>query len=336
MASPNVPTPHKRFWRIYDGRLDHGRASRARSEGVEVKAAFVVNARDKAKYVAKAVQSAISQTYPCHILLSDQSSTDGTFEAMLAASEMPHGAKHTVEIVRCPVKGPYSMATHNRHIDWLLDQTDAEWFFQCSADDYSLPGRVLACMEAIEHNRCSVIATNMWFSEPGQVPGLMTPRSQVAEGYVNAGFGMQSLVYGSCIAGYKRSFMKKIGPAPKNVTMDVYCGYLGALDDGYYVVGNEPMHVHQTVADVNNMGFQGKMRGAEAAGNKEELARLNELNHFQLFELYFSCKVAQQRLYPLAHPQDQNVPVQMMIDQAVGWYNRRSELHAAGLVPGVL
>ena len=308
----------------------------------EFRAAFVINARDKEKYVAQAVRGALAQDYPCHIILSDQGSKDRTkavmqeeVDAYLAAVG-EGSSKHKIEIVDCPVKGEYSMATQNRHVDWLVDQTEAEWFFQCSADDYSLPGRVSACMSATALMPCASVVTNQWFNDrPGEPVAADTPRSQMPGGYIPAGWGLTSLVFGSCIAAYKRSFLKKIGPAPGSVTMDVWCGYQAALDDGFVVVP-EPLHVHQRVADVKNMGFGGRLKGAELAQDWDGLARINELNHFQLFELYFECHLAQQSRYPLAHANDQSAPVNMMLGQAIGWYRKRKELHDKKLTPGIM
>lgn len=302
----------------------------------EYKAAFVVNARDKIKYVEKAVIGALSQDYPCHIILSDQGSEDGTYEKMLELSQtVTQGAKHRVEVVHCPVEGEYSMATQNRHVDWLVDQTEAEWFFQCSADDYSFSTRVSACMKAVALMPCASVVTNQYFTEPEKPLGDQTLRSQIPGGYIPAGLGLTNLVFGSCIAGYKRSFLKKIGPAPGSVTMDVWCGYQAAMDEGYVVVP-ELLHVHQKVADVRNMGFEGKLRGATADGDVDGLARLNELNHYQLFELYYECHLAQQNRYPLAHDNDKAAPISMMLGQAVSWYRRRKELHDKKIMPGVM
>lgn len=302
----------------------------------EFRAAFVVNARDKIKYVEKAVAGALAQDYPCHIILSDQHSTDGTFEKMCElTNSLPRGAKHKVEVLHCPVEGPYSMATQNRHVDWLIEQTDAEWWFQCSADDYSLPGRVSACMRSIAKMPCAAVATLQWFTTPDVAPTDMTPFSQMPGGYIPAGAGLLNLAYGSGIAGYKRSFLKKVGPAPGSVTMDVWLGYQAALDEGFVVVP-EKLHVHQEVADVMNMGFQGRMRGAEQKQDATLLAQLNELNHFQLFELYYECHVAQQHRYPLAHDSDKSAPISMMLGQSIAWHRRRKDLHDKGITPGVM
>jgi glycosyltransferase involved in cell wall biosynthesis len=322
-----------------------------------LKAAFVVNARNKAKYVARAVQSAFAQTHPCHILLSDQGSTDGTYEVMeRVAAETPiptHKVPrqppaeivldkeydevplHKVDLLRCPIEGKYGMVAANAHTVWLADQTDAEWIFQCSADDYSLPARVSTCMAAVARNDCAAVATTMFFTEPGQEVGPNTPMSQVpADGYVAAGAGMNALVFGSTIQGWRREFLLKIGSAG-NVTGDVFHGFLAAMDRGYYVINN-PQHVHVAHSDLENMGFQGKMRAAEKSGDKELMARINELNRFQLFELYYQIAVAANKHYPMAHDSDRAALTQMIINQAVGWYSERANLHANNWTPGVI
>lgn len=304
-----------------------------------MKAAFVINARDKEKHVAKCVQGALAQTYPCHILLSDQQSIDGTYEIMQKTVDeylekfVDREDEHKIDVLRCPIEGPYSMSSSNAHFDWLVDQTDAQWIFQCSADDWSLPGRVGACMHAVGAHACVAVGTNMKMLDP-QHPEKEQYAGLAESGHVSAGFGLRNLVFGSCIAGYRRDWLKKVGSAGA-VTMDVYYGFLASIDEGYYVVA-EPHHVHFMAADVNNMGFGGKLRGAELRGDKAEMARLNELNRFQLFELYYKTAERATKLYPMMHEQDRSSLIQSIVDQAVGWYNERKNLHRNGWRPAMM
>src|SRR3990167_2052528 len=90
----------------------------------------------------------------------------------------------------------------------------------------------------------------------GQVPVSGFPQTT---GYVAAGEGLLKLAYGSTIAGYRRGFLLWVGEQ-NDSTPDVYWGFLAALDKGFYVVAN-PQHVHCTHADVQNTGFQGRMKG---------------------------------------------------------------------------
>ena len=109
-----------------------------------MKAAFVINARQKAAYIVRAVRGALEQTYPCEIILSDQFSTDSTLTGMYDAVALFGKTHHTVKIVQCPIDMPFSMRAANAHMNWLWRQTspDCEFIFQSSADDYSLPDRV--------------------------------------------------------------------------------------------------------------------------------------------------------------------------------------------------
>ena len=301
-----------------------------------MKAAFAVNARDKEKHVARAVLGALQQTYPCHILLSDQGSTDRTYEVMEETVAKFGDHPHKVDMLRCPIKGKYGMDAGNAHMTWLVDQTDAEWFVQCSADDYSLPDRVRVCMIAAEQNPCSCVATTVYFTNPGEEAGPHSPRSgyPIESGYVNAGQGLFKMAYGSTIHAWRRDWLKKVGDAGP-VTADVFYGYLTALDKGFYVVA-DPQHVHVAHADLNNMGFQGKMRAAEIAGDQATINRINELNRFQLFELYLKTAERAQQLYPMAHDADKNAIINMLIQQACGWYAERKKLHAAGITPEIM
>lgn len=300
-----------------------------------MKAAFIVNARNKAALVGRAVKGALAQTYPCHILLSDQQSVDGTYEAMeKAAAEEVKREAHRVELLRCPVQGAYGMRACNRHIQWLVERTDAEWVFQCSADDYSLPDRVRLCMQALEGNDCVGVACTMRFEAPGKPEHGAISGYPTESGYVSAGAGIWKMAYGSTIWGYRREWLLKVG-LDVPCTLDVYLGYLASLDRGYYVLAN-PQHVHYMAEDLDNMGFQGKMRAAEKSGDQATIARINELNRFQLFGLYYLTKLKQQELYPLAHAEDQNALVNMILSQAAGWYAERESMNMAGIAPMAL
>lgn len=301
------------------------------------KAAFIINARNKGPWVAQAVRGALAQTYPCHIVLSDQGSDDDTFAQMeLAAADSPSAAEHKVELVRCPIGGAYGMVACNQHFDWCIEQTDAEWVFQCSADDYSLPERVAVCMAAAEKNPCAIVANTMYFAEPGQPVAKNMPMSgyPTTSGFVAAGEGLSRMAYGSTIHGYRRAWLKKVGNGGAN-TIDVFYGFLAALNEGFYVVAN-PQHVHVMHADASNMGFQGKMRAAEKSGDAAEIARTNELNRYQLCRLYYETAVRAQQLYPMAHTNDMNALVNMILSQTQGWLAERARLHEMGVTPGVL
>ncbi len=150
-------------------------------------------------------------------------------------------------------------------------------------------------------------------------------------GYISAHDGINKLAFGGCIAGYKRSFILKAG-SPGLATPDLFWGFLAALDDGYFVV-SEPHHVHTDAANPDNNGFGGRMAYWGSKGDEATLAKLNELNRFQMFGHYYECAAGQQRLYPDAPIEARTTIANAMLGQAVGWYADRVKLHQMGIEP---
>lgn len=295
--------------------------------------AFIINVRNKERHIAKAVAGALSQTVPCEIIVSDYGSTDGTLAAAQKAVETwPRAAEHTVRVVECPLGNAQgTMQSMNDHVWWLIGQTDAEWIYQSSGDDYSLPDRVKVCMEAVAANPCSAVATTMFFEGPGETNRDKASGYPRESGYVKAGDGLTNLAYGSVIAGYRKDFLLKAGNAG-NATPDVFWGYLASLEQGFYVVAN-PQHVHVEHGDAQNTGFQGKMKHAMG----DELMRLSERNHLQLLELYFSCADKAQELRNGAGPipdTDWLPLINMILGQAKGVLTTRRLLSERGITPG--
>jgi len=298
-----------------------------------MKPAFVVSNLNKGKYVYKAVAGALSQNIPCDVLITDAQSTDNSWdEIQRAVKEAPRGAEHTVRAIQSPMKGVNNFRSFGEHFAWAVEQTENEWFLHGASDDYSFPGRARACMQAVAKNKCVAVGTNMQMVDPMQ-PGKEMSSGVAESGYVSAGFGLNKLVFGSLIAGYKREWLKKVGPFA--CTPDVYYGFLAALNEGYYAVA-EIHHAHLMAVDEHNLGFQGKMRAAELSGNREEITRINELNRYQLFELYFLTAKRANELYPMAHDNDKNAIAQMIINQGIGWYQERATMHANKWMPGVI
>mgnify|MGYP001601776362 CR=1 len=296
-----------------------------------MKVAFVINCRNKQDFIAMSIQGALSQTYPCEIIISDQQSTDRSRAVIDATVDALGPTHHEIRVRECQIAGSYGMKAMNDHMRWLMDQTDAEWLFQSSADDYSLPDRVKVCMEAVEKNPCSAVATTMFFLEPGQKLEGNVPVSGFPQqsGYVKAGEGLLKLAYGSTIGGYRRDFLLKVGDLGPN-TPDVLLGFLAALDQGFYVVAN-PQHVHCTHANTENTGMQGRLRGART---KRESKVLAELNHMQLFRLYKKCLDKAQELHPEGILQDHLNPLySTLLGQAFAWIDAREVLREEGVQP---
>ena len=298
------------------------------------KVAHIINCRNKGPYVYRTVAAALAQVYPCEIVVADFASTDNSrAEIERAIADAPRNAEHEVKFLECNWQTKTSMFEMNKNVDWLWRQTspECEWIFQSSADDYSLPARVSVCMAAVEKNPCSSVATTMYFEEPDKPSRESVSGYPQQTGYVKAGEGLMNLAYGSTIGGYARDFLERVGSAGPN-TPDVYWGLLSAIDRGFYVVAN-PQHVHSMVADVNNTGFQGKMRGASG----DDSLKLAAMNHEQLLRLYLACWDAGLKFTKGKMPDEAvNALANMVLGQSKGLMDAREELRRKGIPQCVL
>jgi hypothetical protein len=94
-----------------------------------------------------------------------------------------------------------------------------------------------------------------------------------------------------------------------------------------------PAHIHINHAASSNLGFGGKLLAATG----DELARLNELNQFQLYKIYRTLLAKLAELFPNGIPQDDlNALYSMMLNHGIGWYDMREQLHQQHITPGIL
>lgn len=299
--------------------------------------AFLITVLNKERMVYRSVMGALSQTYPCDIYISDAGSTDNTPAEIERALQHSHSFPHhaitrlhpKLSEVKCGLR------ILNEHLMWCFKEIPNEWIFQCSGDDWSFPTRVAACMQALETHKASAIATPQYhLPEGGELIAGQPVSCTAAEhlnGYLSAQDGINKLGFGGCIAGYKKAFILKAG-SPGLATPDIFWGYLAALDEGYFVVP-EPHHVHTDAENPDNNGFGGRMGYWANAGDHATVARLNELNRFQMFGHYYECAVRQEGLYPDAALEARAALTNAMFSQAVGWYRDRVNLHQKKIEP---
>ena len=104
---------------------------------------LVVFAYNHERFIARAIDSALRQSYqPLEIIISDDCSSDGTFDAAREAVEGYHGP-HDVRVQRTPEN--LGLA---RHINLVCEQARGELIVVCAGDDRSVPHRVARLAEA--------------------------------------------------------------------------------------------------------------------------------------------------------------------------------------------
>ena len=107
-------------------------------------ATFALFAYNQEAFVGEAVRSALAQTYrPLEIILSDDASSDGTFEIMEAASK------------DCPADVRLILNRNDRnigignHINKVVSMSGGEILVLAAGDDISLPHRTSVSVDAL-------------------------------------------------------------------------------------------------------------------------------------------------------------------------------------------
>lgn len=97
---------------------------------------FILVAYNQEKFIEEAVRAALRQTYePLEIIISDDASTDRTFEIAKAVAGQYEGS-HRVTVRR----NAKNMGI-NPHINWVVNEAKGEFIIAAAGDDISLPER---------------------------------------------------------------------------------------------------------------------------------------------------------------------------------------------------
>lgn len=220
-----------------------------------MKAAFIIPARNKEKWVPLAVKSALKQTFsPMEIVLSDQGSTDRTFDVMTDLASRYDGP-NKVSLIRCKDTQVKGMAGLNRHIHCIMENVDADVFIFNSADDWSYPDRSEKVMRAFAEHDPDYVGTAVQFTNEKLEPESVG-RHQEKDGFVTVRDIIEHKVGGSSSCAWHRDFYKRVGPIPGAVGPDTYLPPLAALGKGYYFL-QELLHAYIRHADLENTGLGG-------------------------------------------------------------------------------
>jgi len=167
----------------------------------------VVSGYQQEGCIRDAVQSAFDQTYePLEIILSDDCSTDRTFEIMKEMAANYRGP-HKVVLNRQKFNSFMS------HYNTLLSMANGEYFATFDGDDISLPNRVSRLYEVIKENpRVVHVYSNAYtMSEQGEDIGLMNREDatqKVSQNMAGWEFFPKSL---GCVQMYHRASCLQFG-----------------------------------------------------------------------------------------------------------------------------
>lgn len=232
------------------------------------KVSFIVPCRNKAGFVARTVNSVLAQTYsPMEIVLSDQGSTDGTYEIIKDLADKYTGP-NTVRVLQCPHTEYKGMAGLNAHLNWLHEQITGDLVIMCSADDLNHPDRAQLTVEAFEKYNPSYVGTcvqylnkDLEFHGEMTAYGLGSGQWDRPDGFIDPVENIKGLIGSSASSAWARDLYVKYGPLKEVESQDILLPFFATLERGIYYV-NTPLHAYVKHADENNTGLEGVCRAA--------------------------------------------------------------------------
>ena len=245
-----------------------------------MKLAFMVNNRNKEKYIRMAVRSILFQKCePFLAVLSDNNSTDAS-KAIMDEEAAKYDGPHKVVRLNCPVFEHDGMAGLNAHMDWVMDQIDADWIIQLSGDDYSLEHRAQKTLDAFRANDPSMVLTAQ-YSVSEDMKYVAETAYPHMDGWVRVEDVISKYVGGSCSQAWSREFYEKMGGVRGCLgSPDILMPLLSILHKGCYYL-NERLQCYRKVLGPDNTGLESIYFDVPES-DLPKRKQLEELIHFQV------------------------------------------------------
>ena len=215
---------------------------------------FALFAYNQERYIREAVESALAQTYePLEIILSDDCSTDRTFEVMQQLVDA-YAGPHRVILNRNTVN--LGVTGHVNHV--VFDLSHGEIIVAAAGDDISFPHRTKTLMDAWHaHSPCSAITSGfVRIDASGKeldtvTPGLALRPTALAERMARLHRKDPPYMFG-CTLSFRRDLFSFFGPLVIRYIDDGAIVARAGLKDGLVVIGDvlvaNRIHAHSLTA----------------------------------------------------------------------------------------
>jgi glycosyltransferase involved in cell wall biosynthesis len=199
---------------------------------------FVLFSYNQQRFVREAVEGAFAQTYsPLKIILSDDCSSDGTYQIMqemVAAYNGPH------QVVLNRNSSNFGLAEHINSVVLMLA---GDWVVFAAGDDVSLPERVERMVQAVVGSgRACIFSEVMHIDEFGNAKGVCFGRDRPEPPSLSSVLRTSSCWVLGCSAGYSIRLLRDFPPLNSEVVQEdsvmpfraIFCG--GVLFSGEVLV----------------------------------------------------------------------------------------------------
>jgi glycosyltransferase involved in cell wall biosynthesis len=296
-----------------------------------VKVAFIIPARDKEKHVRRAMRSAFKQTYSnMEIVVSDQGSLDNTRKVIHEAAKEYTGP-NKLTLLDCPITKYRGMPGLNQHLNWIVENVDADIFMCSAADDFSLPRRAELTVAAFEQHKPSMVATGMYFADEGTELGVKYGGESgypTEDGWVKFEEVFPRYIGGSTTQAWTREFYEKIGGLDGVGSPDIIMPFIACLDKGMWYI-QERLHTYCRIVGKENTGLQSVM---DAMTTDAERLQIEEIIHFQVTCGLYAC-LGKMGKCELTTEAALHALTTQILDRNASWVNTRQKMTFDGVPP---
>ncbi len=248
-----------------------------------MKVSFIVPTRNKAKWVERAANSYLRQTYaPMEIVFFDQASTDGTLE-ILQDLQAKYDGPNTVRLFSCPDQSIGGTAAGmNADIEWVHKQIDGDVILWGNADDFAYPRRTERTVAAFREFNPSWVSCCQYFMSAslvikGETQLPNADGSPKRDRWVTFGEAVRHQVGSSGALAYSRDLWEKYGPMRGIEQNDIVLPYMSFLERGMYFIA-DPLHTYVFHAGAENQGIGGQIDAAKTDAERLQKAEVNGFN----------------------------------------------------------
>lgn len=304
--------------------------------------AFIVPCRNKAPWVRETVEAVLNQTYdPMTVVLSDQGSTDGSFDVMKDIAERYAGPKQ-IRLLQCPVTEYQGMAGYNAHLNWLMAELDEDFIIQTSADDIPHPTRAERIAEAWQAYEPDYIGTKQFAvtDEDRETP-IHCPLQDVdADCFVTLCDIIEHRFGGKTSSAWSRRLFEDFGGLSYIDCQDLMVPFWAALKNGYYFIADW-LHTYVQRPDQENLGLEGRLRMAEDQAEQvlwlEAIHYQMTSNEVRMLETFERMAIdADRPVHEVLNAEQQRgrqIVVDHILKQAVQWARNRDQMTMVRMQP---
>ncbi|MDD3575814.1 glycosyltransferase [Halothiobacillus sp.] len=199
------------------------------------------------KFIRDAVRSALDQTYtPLQIIISDDSSTDGTFD-LIKEETANYSGPHELILNRNPINiGLIG------HINKIFDISEGEFIIAAAGDDISLPSRTSEIVAEFKDTRALVIHhLAIAMDNESQVKDTVLPPKELLNKSIARAAWSQSIYLGATGA-WNKEIYRLFGSIKNNDAYeDQVLGFRAMLHDRLHFI-NKPLLYYRTGSGISN------------------------------------------------------------------------------------